>query len=259
MLDNGDTAGGHTCRESADGEEARLVGVIDDYMTALEGALRGPRRAKADLLAEVRDGLTDAAAAHERTGLGRQASQRQAVQEFGAVGEIAPGYQAELGLAQGLRTALLVLSVLAAQPLAWGMAGPLVARVLALPWVSRPGPGYALADQAVEVLGVAAVVGGLLAALGCGIGIRFLRASHLTAGRRLARVTGVFALAVALVFALLGVFLSAVSAEARSTLNPPGVLWTVAFLLLPMGWVALSGRRCLSSSQAPGLVAARRR
>jgi hypothetical protein len=36
------------------------------------------------------------------------------------------------------------------------------------------------------------------------------------------------------VFALLGSFLGLLSAEARSLLNVPGVLWTVAFLLMPL-------------------------
>lgn len=50
--------------------------VIDAYVAALGGALRGPRPAKADLVTEVRDSLADAAAAHEHGGLGREAAER---------------------------------------------------------------------------------------------------------------------------------------------------------------------------------------
>jgi hypothetical protein len=74
--------------------------------------------------------------------------------------------------------------------------------------------------------------GALLAALACGIGTRYLGVGcRLT---QLTRVTGVFALGVSVVFALLGSFLGLLSAEARSLLNVPGVLWTVAFLLIPL-------------------------
>jgi hypothetical protein len=219
------------------------VDVIDAYVAALGGALRGPRPAKADLVTEVRDSLADAAAAHERGGLGREAAERRAVEEFGALGEIAPGYQTELGLTQGRRTALLVLFVLGAQPVVWGLAGPRVAKLTAQPWVSHPGPGYVLVEQGVEWLGVVAMLSALLAALACGIGTRYLGV-----GTRLTRVTGVFALAVSVVFALLGSFLGLLSAEARSLLNIPGVLWTLAFLLIPLGWVALSARRCLTAT-----------
>jgi len=221
------------------------VDVIDAYVAALDGVLRGPRRAKADLVTEVRDSLTDAAAAHERGGLGREAAERRAVEEFGALGEIALGYQVELGLTQGRRTALLVLFVLGAQPVVWGLAGPLVAKLAAQPWISHPGPGYVLVDQGVEWLGVVAMLGALLAALACGIGTRYLAVRRRLT--QVTRVTGVFALGVSVVFALLGSFLGLLSAEARSLLNVPGVLWTVAFLLVPLGWVALSARRCLTA------------
>jgi hypothetical protein len=85
------------------------VGVIDAYVAELGGILRGPRRAKADLLDEARDSLVDAVRAYQDRGLDRQAAERRAVEEFGDVAEIAPGYQTELGLVQGRRTALLVL------------------------------------------------------------------------------------------------------------------------------------------------------
>lgn len=77
----------------------RLVadpGVIDDYVTRLSHALRGPRRPKRDLLAEARDGLLDAALVRERGGLGRLAAEQAAVREFGAVAEIVDDFQREL-------------------------------------------------------------------------------------------------------------------------------------------------------------------
>jgi hypothetical protein len=89
----------------------KLIGVageVDRYVAELGAALRGPRRAKADLLAEARDSLWDAAAAYQKMGLDESAAQRRAVADFGGLAEIAPAYQAELAVAQGRRTALLI-------------------------------------------------------------------------------------------------------------------------------------------------------
>jgi hypothetical protein len=216
------------------------MGVIDAYVAELGGALRGPRRAKADLLAEARDGLMDAARAYEHRGLDRDAAERQAVEEFGGVQEIAPGYQTELGLAQGRRTALLVFFVLAAQPFGWSATE----RLAGEPSSREPGPVYVLLDALVAWLGVAAIVGGLLAALACGIGVRYLGAR-----RGLVRVTGVFALAVVGVFGVLSLLLTVLTpvADARSLLTVTGLPWTVTFLGAPLAWIAMSARRCLAA------------
>jgi hypothetical protein len=216
------------------------VGVIDAYVAELGGALRGPRRAKVDLLAEARDSLVDAARAHEHRGLDRDAAERQAVEEFGGVPEIAPGYQTELGLAQGRRTALLVLFVLAAQPFGWSAIASLVGD----PSNRDPGPVYVLLDALAAWLGVAAIVGALFAALACGIGVRYLGAR-----RWLVQATGVFALAVVSVFGLMGLLLTVLTpvADARSLLTVTGLPWTVTFLGAPLTWIAMSARRCLTA------------
>jgi hypothetical protein len=217
------------------------VGVIDAYVAELGRALRGPRRAKADLLAEARDSLLDAARAYQDRGLDPKGAERRAVEEFGEVAEIAPGYQTELGLAQGRRTALLVFLVLTAQPFVWSYASHLADDR----WTGDPGPLYVLLGALVEWLGAASIIGALLAALGCGIGVRYLGAR-----RRLVQATGVFALAVSGVFALMGLLLTVLSpvAEARSLLAVHGTPVTVVFLVIPLAWVARSARRCLAAS-----------
>ncbi|GGS49028.1 hypothetical protein GCM10010156_04610 [Planobispora rosea] len=87
-------------------------GVIDDYVTGLSRALDGPRGPKRDLVTEARDSLIDAAEALELDGLDRSEAERAAVEEFGTIAEIAPGYQRELSVAAGRRlAALLFLSV----------------------------------------------------------------------------------------------------------------------------------------------------
>jgi hypothetical protein len=98
-------------------------GEVERYVAGLGAALRGPHRAKADLLAEARDGLTDAADAYRETGMSTMDAERRAVADFGGLAEIVPGYQAELAVAQGRRTALLIaaglVGVYACTRLAW--------------------------------------------------------------------------------------------------------------------------------------------
>ena len=81
---------------------------IDGYLHLLSARLRGPRRLTRDVLAEVRDGLADAADAYVGAGLSPAAAQRRAVAEFGEVDELAAQFQQTLGVAQGRRTARLL-------------------------------------------------------------------------------------------------------------------------------------------------------
>ncbi|GAA4694954.1 permease prefix domain 1-containing protein [Phytohabitans rumicis] len=85
--------------------------LIDDYLRTLSDQLRGPRRQKADLIAEARGSLEDAATAYQDSGLDARSAQTLAVAEFGGVGELAPAYQAELTASQGRRLALVVALV----------------------------------------------------------------------------------------------------------------------------------------------------
>ncbi|TDP93807.1 permease prefix domain 1-containing protein [Labedaea rhizosphaerae] len=89
------------------------TGVIDSYLADLDARLRGMASTKAELLAEARDGLVDAAEAHEERGLTPLDAQRAAIEEFGPVDEIGREYQAELSVAQGAR---LLRSMLLALP-----------------------------------------------------------------------------------------------------------------------------------------------
>lgn len=80
---------------------------IAEFMAALASRLRGPEAAKADLLAEARDGLDDAAEAHAEAG--HPDPRGKAVAEFGDPDILARAYQAELGAAEGARTLKSVL------------------------------------------------------------------------------------------------------------------------------------------------------
>lgn len=200
--------------------------MIDAYLEALNTTLRGPRRAKTDLLTEARDHLVDATETHERNGLDRPAAEQAAIEDFGDLDEIAPGYQAELSLAQGHRTALAALSLTAAQPLVWNYTFP-----------NTPAPPQ-LADNIVENVGGVVILLTLLAVLTYRWGMR-----HPATRENLAQLTGVGALGVCAFLISASTLLTAWS---NNHLAP---LWTVIFVLAPAAWVATSARRCLLTSR----------
>lgn len=209
--------------------------LIEAYVTELDRALRGPRTAKADLLTEVRDSLTDAAEAHERAGLDRRTAERRAVAEFGPVSEIAADYQTELGLTQGRRTALLIFFVLAAQPVLWRLTRHLTGQA------GSDAPGYLLVDALVSWLGTASLVVAVLMVVAAGRGVRYL-GTH----RGLVRATGIFAFAVCVVFSVLGSLLTALTPH--PLLSVTGLPGTLLFLMLPLAWVGRWGRACLAAA-----------
>lgn len=97
------------------GETGPVTVAIDDYVAAVDSGLRGSARLRADMLAEIRDALVDAAESHQRAGLGTPEAQQLAVQEFGSARRIAAGLQDVLAVTQARRTALLLLVVLGIQ------------------------------------------------------------------------------------------------------------------------------------------------
>jgi len=146
------------------------VSVVDDYVAGLDGALRGPRRVKADLVAEARHSLADATDAFKREGLSGDRAARRAVAEFGSYAEVVPGYQAELAVAQGRRTALLFGTALVAlrylTPLIW--AGT--------PWTRTTSAtsGYLLVATGFDYLALVGAAGAAVAWLLLGWGSRYL-------------------------------------------------------------------------------------
>jgi hypothetical protein len=252
------------------------VSVIDGYLAELDRVLYGPRRVKADLLAEVRGGLIDAAEAHERAGLDPEAAERMAVANFGGadqrsrsggaeqhncsggadqcsgvggaadqrgyfgdVGLIAGDFQAELGYAQSRRTALLLSLVLMPQGVIWTLAG----QFLHISY-DEAGPAFMLLHRLMGWLGVASLTGSVLAVLAGGIGLRFpaVRA-------RLAAATGIFALTVAGLFGVAGTALTLIGPA--PVLGVAGLPRLVAILIVPLMAAAISGWRCLTSSRRP--------
>ncbi|MGI5244994.1 permease prefix domain 1-containing protein [Dactylosporangium sp. CA-139066] len=217
------------------------AGPIDAYVTALSRALRGPRAAKADLVAEARDGLADAAAHYEEDGLDRAAAERAAVEEFGAVADLAPEYQRELALAQGRRTAILIGAGVAAQ----SIASELAWRSAATGWTWEPGRAYAVLANLVDYTAYAVVAGALLAVLACGIGTRYVNV-----GRSFVRGTGIAAFAVVAFFAAGGILLTLFSPFGHQHSGSTSLLSAAAHLVtytVPL-WMAYSGLRCVRAA-----------
>lgn len=125
----------------------------EEYAAALSGVLRGPARAKARMVEEIRDGFADTVAAHTGEGLPHGHAVRRAVHEFGTAEELAPGCQRELTIAQARRTAR-----------AAGLAAAFLGGCWLLIWASGLDRGWPMRLLAVHLACVAAAAGLLAAA-----------------------------------------------------------------------------------------------
>ncbi|WP_214406517.1 permease prefix domain 1-containing protein [Pseudonocardia lacus] len=96
-----------------------LLDPVDAHLAELDRSLRGPDKARRDIVREVRDGLADAVDAYRRAGLDPHAAARRAVRDFGPVDDVVGLYQDELAAGQGRRTALLLAIALPALMLGW--------------------------------------------------------------------------------------------------------------------------------------------
>jgi hypothetical protein len=106
--------------------------VRDGYLAELEAALVGPRSARAAIVAEVADGLTEATAGHQRRGMVPADAAGAATAEFGDAQLIASGFGAELAAQTGRRVGLGLLAT-----------GPLVG----LTWLATALPNAAAIGQ----------------------------------------------------------------------------------------------------------------
>ncbi|MFG3439542.1 permease prefix domain 1-containing protein [Nonomuraea sp. NPDC047897] len=147
--------------------------LIDDYVADLSRALAGPAGPKRDLVVEARDSLTDTADALEAQGLGREAAERVAVEEFGDVAEIAPGYQDELTAAAGRRLGALLFLTLPLSVLIWSAIWHVFPGDHSS-WSARP-VWYTAATALLDAVQVVAGLYGGLALFALGRGARRFR------------------------------------------------------------------------------------
>ena len=215
---------------------------IDGYVAGLASALRGPRRIRQDLVAEARDSLVDAAEAYQDAGLPPAEAGRRAVAEFGSYPEIVPDYQAELAVAQGRRTALLIALALPVlhliAPLMWWHS----------PWSNhgRMSSSYAHLTSSFDYLSVSGAAVAALVLLGFGWGSRYIRD-----GVRLTSAVGYGGLIFLMVHGIAGglVVLWSIRQWPNAIFWPP--LWLGASLMwLAFSYAGVCVWRCLATSRA---------
>jgi hypothetical protein len=216
---------------------------IEEYVRRLDRALSGPGRVKADVLAEARDSLVDAAEAYRDDGLADDEAQRQAVREFGPVDELAPAYQRELaaGAARrlALRVALAYLAVTGCSVLMWWDA----------PWTgTRPPMDYLRLSAWVDGISY----GGIVAALAAYVWLTHTARRGRPVSASVARAVAV-GTAVLLAVTWLGgalVFVWSVRLWDAALTWPPMIVGAVA-LAVAFGWLGRSAAACLASARAP--------
>lgn len=215
--------------------------VIAGYAAELGRTLRGPRRLRDDLVAEARDGLTDAAEAYEHEGADPHTAARRAVADFGPLRPVASGYQAVLASAQARRTALLVFVVTAVQSISANYTW----QSLSDGWTYQPSLGYSLLARTVDWVGVGNKVAALLVLLATGIGVRYL-------GNRpsICRFTGVLTLAVSAFMFVAGTLLTSLNPALMTSYEDRPYLWFFYGIgLVPGVWMAVSAWRCIVAAR----------
>ncbi|MCD4533427.1 permease prefix domain 1-containing protein [Nocardioides sp. cx-169] len=207
---------------------------VRDYVVALDRTLVGPPRAKADLLEEVAGHLEDAVEAYEGAGYASPDAARLALEDFGAVPEVAPAFQSTLAIAASRRTAWTLLAGLGLQPFLWDGGLDLADSSHAQ---APDGWLYAVLDQAIETGGGLLLLGAVLALLLTGVGHRWLNAD-----RAVARATAWFTIGAATFVPLTAVSMTAMTG------GRAGLWLLLAVLLLgPMSAAAQSARRTLAA------------
>ena len=83
---------------------------LESYLAEVTARLPGPARAHADIVAELRAGLLDAADAHRSAGLSPDAAAEAAVSEFGDPRLIGDAFRPELAARTARRAALALLA-----------------------------------------------------------------------------------------------------------------------------------------------------
>jgi hypothetical protein len=95
---------------------------IESYLAQVTTALPGPARARADIIAELRGGLLDAADAHRCAGLAPAAAAQAAVAEFGHPAQVAAAFRPVIAASQARHVAATLLVTGPLIGLAWAAA-----------------------------------------------------------------------------------------------------------------------------------------
>ncbi len=135
---------------------------VERYLAEVAARLPGPARARADIVAELRAGLLDAADAYQSAGVPPAQAAGAVISEFGDAAQIADAFRAEIAASQARRVAITLLVTGPLVGLLWVAAA--AASHLAVPpvqpwhWTGLP-PVLPLVAAAVGVTACAALAG----------------------------------------------------------------------------------------------------
>ena len=209
---------------------------VDAYLRTLAAGLPGSRRARASILAEVADGLTECAEAYEARGLPAAAAARAAITEFGDPTELAAEFAGELAGVTAHRVGLALI-----------LTGPLVGAAWLAAYAARS--GYGLREQLhhmpgwLVVLAVLVPAAVLATATGAGPLVRWLRPLPAVAATAAVVAAGGCVIVDAMMLAALAWY-----GGAWPVLALPAV--AASAVRLPLAGVA--ARRCALLRQAAG-------
>ena len=216
------------------GSMDRPGSVIADYIADLEQALSGPARARRNLVAEAHVHLLDATDAYEHAGWTRRDAERQAVEDFGPVKQVAEGFQDVLAVSSSRRSALTLLVMLLPQAFLWDKGLGLAAQSSPVDTMLA---GFL--NWFIGWFGFAALVAAAATLLISGLGQRWVRP-----GAWLPLWTGAAVAVGAVGTLVMGVSLLLLG-------NPqPSPLWlfVLVLMVLPMVWTARSAVQCLGTA-----------
>jgi hypothetical protein len=212
----------------------RSGSVQGDVIGTLERSLRGPRRARADMVREIRDGLEDAVAAYRESGLDGREAWRRAHADFGDPGEVAAGLQVELTARYGRRTAAGMALAFPALVLLWDSLWVMDAKPPQLP------PTSTWLAGAIDALSLTSATACAVAVLLLWFGAR--------RGVRVDRVTrGVGFLILCTLLGVVGgsVLMNTMSTGHERIYGEPPVLGVLLTTVLVSVWMVVSAHRCL--------------
>lgn len=135
---------------------------VERYLAEVAARLPGPARARAEIVAELRGGLMDAADAYQSAGVPPAQAAGAVISEFGDAAQIADAFRAEIAASQARRVAVTLLATGPLVGLLWIAAA--AASHFAVPpvqpwrWTGLP-PVLHLVAVAVAVTACAALAG----------------------------------------------------------------------------------------------------
>lgn len=211
------------------------MSAVDVYLADLRAAIPGPSWTRRDLLREAGDHLEDATDAYAAAGYSPTEAETLALRDFGTVDEIAPGFRDTVAIGAARRTAMLLVLVTIPQSFIWDGSIDLGASAHS----TAPGSGlYPVLDIIIESVGTAGVLGAIIALVVTAIGQRWLQI-----GRRTARMTAAWSLAIAVVVPIVAFTMLALTGGLTVTL----AISAVALMVTPFALVGLSAQRTLAA------------